>query len=376
MNGPADIGVVGAGIVGLCTALALRERGASVQVYESGFAGRGQSGGESRIFRHAHDDPRLVAFARESRAIWDEWADGLGVELVSDDGAVALGPAAQRRLAILEEAGVPARAIGPSELSERLPPLGLYEGPAMLDEAGGAIRVRAAIAALTAQLGDGLVTDEVISLRPTGWGTVELRGVGVRAEHPRVVVSAGRGTARLARGVGLALPVRLGAHARVTFDVRDHSDRLACLQDGSGQFGEVRSYAAALPGNQRYAVGLAESVDVRDDGSLIDPSSLAALANRATAYVTRALPGLDPHPVGYVHCWVTELPWSHDAVAVWEADEILFPAGNNLFKHAPALGRALARAALGEPLAEPLRPESTLGLPQEAGVAGGGQWPR
>jgi len=179
-----------------------------------------------------------------------------------------------------------------------------------------------------------------------------------------VVVCAGRGTARLARGVGLALPVRLGAHARVTFDVRDHSDRLACLQDSSGDFGAV-AYASARPGNQRYAVGLSESVGVRDDGSLIDPSSLAALANRATAYVQRALPGLDPQPVDYVHCWVTDLPWSDDAIAVWEADEILFVAGHNLFKHAPALGRALARAALGEPLAAPLRPESTLGLPQE-----------
>ena len=82
----------------------------------------------------------------------------LGVELVSTDGAVALGPAVERRLAILEDAGVPARAIGQSELSERLVPLDLYEGPAMLDEAGGALRVRAAIAVLTAQLGDGLVS--------------------------------------------------------------------------------------------------------------------------------------------------------------------------------------------------------------------------
>ena len=245
MNGEADIGVVGAGIVGLCTAFALRERGASVRVYESGFPGRGQSAGETRIFRHAHDDPRLVAFAQESRALWDEWADRLGVELLSDDGAVVLGPAVQRRLALLEDAGVPARAIGPSELSEWLPQLARYEGPALLDEAGGALRVRAAIAALTAELGDDLVTEEVISVRPTGWGTVEVRGVGTRAEHAKVVVCAGRGTARLARGAGLDLPLRFGAAARVTFDVVDHSERLACLQDGSDAFGEVGAYASA-----------------------------------------------------------------------------------------------------------------------------------
>jgi sarcosine oxidase len=149
----------------LSTAYVLLEVGASVRLYESGLPGNGQSGGETRVFRHAHDDPRLVEFARSSRALWDEWADRLGVELISRDGAIAIGPASSRRLAVIEEVGgVPARAIGPAELAERLPILAGYEGPAMLDEAGGAIRVKAAIDALAGQIGDGLVRDEVISV--------------------------------------------------------------------------------------------------------------------------------------------------------------------------------------------------------------------
>jgi sarcosine oxidase len=365
VNHSADVGVVGAGIVGLSTAYALLERGASVRVYESGLPGNGQSGGEARIFRHAHDDPRMVELARSSRAVWDEWAEALGVELISPDGAVALGPPAERRLAVLEEVGgVPARAIGPAELAERLPILAGYEGPAMLDEAGGAIRVRAAIDALAAQVGERLVAGEAITVRPTGWDTIEVRALDGRAEHASVVICAGRGTAALARGVGLSLPLSLAAHARVTFDVRDESELLACLQDGSGEFGEVGAYAAAQPGNRRYAVGVAETVGVKDDGSFVDPESLASLAERAAAYVRRALPGLAPDPVGYVHCWVTELPWSDDAMAVWEAEGILFPAGHNLFKQAPALGRALAGAALGDPLPGDLRPEALLGKPQ------------
>ncbi|WP_232000592.1 NAD(P)/FAD-dependent oxidoreductase [Mycobacterium kyorinense] len=361
LNG-ADVGVVGAGIVGLSTAWALTEAGASVRVYERGVPGNGQSGGESRIFRHAHDDPRLVAFARDSRAVWDEWAERLGSELVSGDGAVAIGSAVERRLPILEQAGgVRVRRIGSDELAERLPVLAGYAGPAMLDEAGGAIRVRAAIDALTEWIGDSLVADEVITIRPTRRDTVEVVCGGSRTEHARVVVCAGRETARLARSVGLALPVRLAAHARLTFEVRHHAPLLSCLQDSSGEFGETGIYAAATPGNRCYAVGLSEAAAAKDDGSFPDPAGLVALADRAGEYARRALPGLDPRPVDARYCWVTTLPWSDDGFAVWEREGLFFVAGHNLFKQAPALGRALARLALGEDPGIDLRAGCELG---------------
>lgn len=358
-----EVAVIGAGIVGLSTAYALRERGVGLRVYESGVPGNGQSGGESRVFRHAHDDPRLVELARTSRAIWSEWEERLGVELISSDGAVAIGPSVEDRLRVLEQVGgVQARSIDAAELSERLPVLATYSGPAMLDVAGGAIRTRAAIEALAGELGDSLVADEVIAIRPTPQGTVEVRTGGACSEHSSVVVCAGRGTAQLARGVGLSLPVRLAAHVRITFALRgDPPAQLACLQDSSGDFGEVGIYAAPQPGNRSYALGLSQTVDVQEDGSLVDPTGLASLGDRASAYVTRALPGLDPEAIEYRHCWVTDLPWSDDGLAVWESDGIFFLAGHNLFKQAPGLGRGLAQATLGDGLASELRPQAKLG---------------
>ena len=370
MVGSADVAVVGAGIVGLATAYALSERGIRVAVYERGVPGNGQSGGDSRIFRHSHADPRLLSMALQSRALWHDWELLWGRELVTRDGVVSIGPEVERRAELMRQGGAPARLIGAAELAARLPLLAAWKEEALLDVEGGVIRTRAAIEMLADALADRIVFDEVLSVTPTKVGTVQLRAGGTAVEHDRVVVCAGRETTSLARGAGLVVPLRQSAHVRLAFPVRgEPPERLACLLDGSGAFGEPSAYADPLPGNRVYAVGVDET-PVHADGGLVDPDGLAAVAQRTTAYVSRALPGLVPEAVQARHCWITELPWSHDAFAVWTSGGASFMVGHNLFKHAPALGRALAAHAVGEDPGIPLTPDDHLGAPAATGTAG------
>ena len=357
------VAVVGAGIVGLSTAYALQKAGADVTVYESGTPGSGQSAGESRIFRHAHDDVRLAAFVSHSRTLWRGWEADFGVELVSGAGAVAIGDTVEDKLRVLSDLPeIPVALLAPGQLASALPILADFEGKAMLDVDGGAIRTQAAFRVLTGKLEDALVADHVLAVRHATDGNAEVR-TGTRVDRfDHVVLCASRGTAALARGAGLDIPVELAAHARVTFRVRAHAEApLPTFQDGSGEFGETGIYAAPSADNRRYSVGLSETTEVRQDGSLVHPAALESLSARASAYVRHALPGLDPEPAGHVHCWVTRLPWGDDGVGVWSTGKLSAVAGHNLFKQAPALGEALAETALSGVVPALLRPESQLG---------------
>ncbi len=333
--------------MGLSTAVAALDRGLEVRCFEAARPGAGQSAGRTRIFRHRHDRLELVEMAVRARSAWAGWEERLGRMLVGDEGVLVVGADLEDHAGRFEDAGVEYSEVGPSGQRRVLPVLGALGEMALLDCNGGAIRIRETLGALAGWLGERLVLAEVLGLQPAGAGLEVHTSEGIWTSR-RAVLCAGADTARLARPLGLDLPVRHGCQLRATFAVREGlpEERLACLLDRR-ETAASGVYASQCEGRPCYTVGLHSSEVRLSEGSAPIPpaDSLAPSIEATSRYVTETLPGLEPEPVELRLCRTTKLPGGNDAFGAWQRSPVTVFAGNNVFKFAPLLGPLLVEAA-------------------------------
>jgi glycine/D-amino acid oxidase-like deaminating enzyme len=76
----ADVVVIGAGVIGVTTALTLAERGHSVAVIDKGHVGCEQSSRNWGWVRTAGRDPREIPLVMESQRLWHELNDKIGAD--------------------------------------------------------------------------------------------------------------------------------------------------------------------------------------------------------------------------------------------------------------------------------------------------------
>lgn len=91
-----NVAVVGAGIMGASTALALTDRGHAVTVFEQHPAGHGlgSSHGRSRIVRKAYVDPRFAKVMLEAYPMWAALEARLGMPILHETGLLFFSDAA------------------------------------------------------------------------------------------------------------------------------------------------------------------------------------------------------------------------------------------------------------------------------------------
>ena len=213
----ADVLVVGAGVVGLSIALALRTRGAQVVVLERAGVAEGQSGIQPGGIRLQWGTTLNCRLAIESRAWWTTAGERLDgpVPLAFDACGylfVAHGEAVLERLAaavrLQNAAGVPSRVVSPAEAGRLVPGLRTESlvGATYCAEDGYMDEPRAAIVAIARQLDVRRATVDAVV--PDG-GTWALDTTTGRFTAPSVVVAAGADTRALVGPLGVDLPIEL-----------------------------------------------------------------------------------------------------------------------------------------------------------------------
>lgn len=336
--------VVGAGVVGLSTAYALLRHGSEAVVFETGAPMAARSAGSARIFRLAHGDPGLVAYAAAAAGLWADWTHRAGNRLLGQQGTVLTGPTAEDWADAMEAAGADHTFVDEDDLdtAELGLPVEALPGPALIDPAGGVIDAPATGRFLRAAIGNRVCREHIHRIEPhDDW--VEVHGSGGVHEVDHVVVAAGRGTTELAAQVDMYLPTQLSHHVKFTFRLKDPDQVPPCWIDNTESWRDgVTSYQhMSGPGLWSIGLNLPAHLELWERGrdKVIDHSRELVLT-----YVNEALVGVDDEIVEESYC---DSPTAlGDGVHVATTGPVTMIWGANLFKHAPAIGQTLANAAV------------------------------
>ncbi|HSI81733.1 MAG TPA: FAD-binding oxidoreductase [Solirubrobacterales bacterium] len=340
-----DVAIIGGGVLGLFAAAAAAARDLDVVCLEAGEPLAGQSRGEGRIFRTAHEQPELCELALRAAPRWAECERSAGAPLLDRCGLAVLGETAEARHAAMRASGAESALAGFGELGDRLPQMRRDDDVPMLwDPAGASIR--------TAVLGRwlrGLLAGRLRTAAPvraatrvaSGWsldtpgGPVAARAVGA---------CAGTDAPAVAAMLGVELPDWAGVQRtlRLTF-ARSDTRPAPCVIDRAGEAG---SYS--LPTADGYSVGIVGSEFEPEVGGIDDEQFREHSAAACRRYARERLVGVGPEIVAEVTCEVPVSPLLADDGGwsiVGDGDAVVLVA-LNAYKFAPLIGDDLI-AALG-----------------------------
>jgi sarcosine oxidase len=375
-----DIAVLGLGAMGAAAVYQLARRGARVLGIDSYAPPHefGSSHGDTRITRIAcGEGPQYSAFAIRSHEIWRELEAELGVDLLTQNGFLAISGAGQRAanhgvakfldatVAAAKAANVPYQMLDTATLRRRYPAFNVGEGDkAYHDAVGGFVRPERCVAAQLQSakaLGADLRLGETVTSFGQADGSVTLKTAKETYHAGQLIVAAG---AWLPGFLKPALAASFTVTRQVLYWFRARSEA------EHAQFAPQRFpvYIWQIPARQTVygfpAIGeLEEGVKLATEQYDVSttPDSVARsvspqeIREMYETYVGPYFPGLSPVCVRSKVClytWVDGARFIIDRHPDFDRVIVASPCSGHGFKHSAGVGELLAHMALGEPHAD------------------------
>lgn len=323
----ADVVIVGAGLLGLSTAYALRGR-RDVLVLEQDTVGHGRAGshGPTRIFRLGYAEPRYVELAQRAAARWRALEIDAGVQLLHPTPQLTFGPGADAVFAALVAAGGPTTRISADAIAEQFPAFA-GRGPGVLEMGSAVIAADRTLAALRASA--GAEVREHAPVVAVDAHRVETANESIEAHA--VVVCAGPWSRSLVGGIPTTTTLEHVGYVRAGTGLPIFVD-----------FTEPAVYGLPTPGTDLYKIA------VHHGGPPIDPDRQFAADPAAVDALQHAIDHWLP---GTELVEIDVCPYDNtvdEGFIIDRIDGVVVGAGTSGhgFKFGPLLGEQLAQLVL------------------------------
>jgi monomeric sarcosine oxidase len=347
--------VIGAGLMGAASTLALARRGHAVVTLEARRLGHreGSSHGSSRIFRHSYAEEDYVAMTQRALGLWRD-IEGLGGRrLLTVTGGLdyGAGRGVARISSAQRAAGVPCELLTAAEAARRWPHL-RFAGDVLFTPGAGVIDPELAVAEMLrlARSMGAQVREQtpVLAVEPQTSG-VRVVTAGETLCADVAVVAAGPWLPALLDGV-LALPRLTVTRQQVFHFARREAGcddwPVVLYEDGLSVFGLPGGRDGVAPGNMKVAQhdpGPSAVPGVGD--GRIDEAGRARLVEHVRTW----WPGLRPEPLAAFTCLYTMTADEDFVVDRAGPLVVCSPCSGHGAKFAPLIGEWAADLAGGGP---------------------------
>ena len=336
-----DVVVIGAGIIGICTAWYLREQGYSVLVCDKGRVAGEQSSRNWGWVRVTGRDPDEVPVAMDSARLWEKLAAEIGDELGYTKGGLIALSDNEKELADLEswvdvakQYGLDTRVVSSNESSNLIDASGPdWLGGIYTPSDGRAEPFKAVPAIARALQAKGGLIREACAVRTIETQAGSITGVATEAGFVRtqaVVCAGGAWSTMFLSNMGIRLP-QLAVRGTVA-----RTEVAPEVFSGTAGLGDV-FIRRRQDGGYTVACGLAEHYIGANSFRFMMPfvPSMAVASDMAVRV------GRDPTQQGFI-----KTRWSGDDETPFESNRVLNPEPSatalkkmrrNLAKRVPAL---------------------------------------